>query len=188
MKNASTAARVAWLTGLSGAGKSTLAAALRDRFVAQGAAVAVLDGDAVRNGLSHGLGFSAEDRMENIRRLAHVARLLSDQGIVSIVAAVSPLRGQRTLAREIIGPACFEVYVCTPLAVCEQRDVKGLYARARRGEIPLFTGVSDVYEPPAHPDLRIDTSTCELALAVELLYSSLGEELRRAVAQVASVS
>jgi adenylylsulfate kinase len=167
--------RVAWFTGLSGAGKSTIAAALRTRLVAHGAAVAILDGDEIRSGLSHRLGFSAEDRLENIRRIAHVARLLSDQGIVVIVAAVSPLRGQRSLAREIVGPAYLEVYVNTPLSVCEARDVKGLYARARRGEIARFTGVSDAYEPPAHPDLLIDSSTCELATAVDFLVSSICE-------------
>ncbi|MEJ8821402.1 adenylyl-sulfate kinase [Variovorax humicola] len=171
----STTSRVAWFTGLSGAGKSTLAAGLRTRFVSHGAAVAVLDGDDIRDGLSHGLGFGPEDRLENIRRIAHVARLLSDQGIVVIVAAVSPLCGQRSLAKEIIGPAYLEVYVNTPMAVCEQRDVKGLYARARRGEIARFTGVSDAYEPPLHPDLLIDTSTCELPSAVDFLFSSISE-------------
>ncbi|WP_213959218.1 MULTISPECIES: adenylyl-sulfate kinase [unclassified Variovorax] len=172
----STSPGVAWFTGLSGAGKSTLGAALRERLVAQGAAVAILDGDEVRSGLSAGLGFTPEDRMENIRRIAHVARLLSDQGIFVIVAAVSPLRTQRALARSIIGAAWFEVYVDTPMAVCEQRDVKGLYARARRGEIARFTGVSDAYEPPENPDLLIDTSECELAKAVDFLVLSIRTE------------
>jgi adenylylsulfate kinase len=167
--------RVAWLTGLSGAGKSTLATALRARFLMHRAAAAVLDGDEIRGGLSHGLGFGPEDRLENVRRIAHVARLLSDQGIVVIVAAVSPRCGQRSMAREIVGPAYLEVFVNTPVEVCERRDVKGLYARARRGEIPRFTGVSDAYEPPTHPDLLIDTSTCELAHAVDFLFSSIRE-------------
>lgn len=171
----STVSRVAWFTGLSGAGKSTLAVALRTRFIAQGTAVAILDGDDVRSGLSHGLGFGPDDRTENIRRIAHVARLLSDQGIVVIVAVVSPLCDQRRLAREIVGPAFLEVHVNTPLVVCERRDVKGLYARARRGEIAHFTGVSDAYEPPTKPDLLIDSSTCELARAVDFLFSSLNE-------------
>jgi adenylylsulfate kinase len=165
--------RVAWFTGLSGAGKSTLASALRERFVARGEAVALLDGDEVRGGVSHDLGFSPEDRLENIRRIAHVARLLSDQGIVVIVATVSPLAAQRSLARQIIGPAYLEVYVNTPMSICERRDVKGLYARARRGEIAQFTGVSDAYEAPANPDLLIDTSECELSHAVDFLVPSI---------------
>ncbi|WP_093022902.1 adenylyl-sulfate kinase [Variovorax sp. OV700] len=160
---------VIWLTGLSGAGKSTIAKSLRLRAMADGVPVAILDGDDVRRGLSQGLGFGQADRRENIRRIAEVARLLSEQGLVVIVAAVSPMRELRALARNIIGAAFREVYVSAPLATCERRDVKGLYARARRGEVTKFTGISDAYESPLQPDLVIDTSDCEVAQATSAL-------------------
>ena len=166
---------VIWLTGLSGAGKSTIAKNLRLRAMADGVPVAILDGDDVRRGLSQGLGFGQADRRENIRRIAEVARLLSDQGLVVIVAAVSPMRELRALARNIIGAAFREVYVSAPLATCERRDVKGLYARARRGEVTKFTGISDAYEPPLQPDLVIDTSDCEVAHATSTLMSAFRE-------------
>jgi len=164
---------VVWLTGLSGAGKSTIAAGVRAVFTDHGAAVAVLDGDDVRAGLSNDLGFSSDDRRENIRRIAHVARLLCEQDITAIVAAVTPLHAQRALAREIVGAPFHEVFVHAPLSVCERRDVKGLYARARRGEIPNFTGISDAYEPPAHPDLLIDTSSHDVSTVVQQVISLL---------------
>jgi adenylyl-sulfate kinase len=166
---------VIWLTGLSGAGKSTIAKSLRLCAVADGVPIAILDGDDVRRGLSQGLGFGQADRRENIRRIAEVARLLSDQGLVVIVAAVSPMRELRALARNIIGAAFHEVYVSAPLATCEQRDVKGLYARARRGEVTKFTGISDAYEPPLQPDLVIDTTDCEVAHATRTLMSAFRE-------------
>lgn len=137
--------------------------------MADGVPVAILDGDDVRRGLSQGLGFGQADRRENIRRIAEVARLLSEQGLVVIVAAVSPMRELRALARNIIGAAFREVYVSAPLATCERRDVKGLYARARRGEVTKFTGISDAYESPLQPDLVIDTSDCEVAQATSAL-------------------
>lgn len=161
------------MTGLSGAGKSTIAAGVRAAFNAHGVAAAILDGDDIREGLSQGLGFSKEDRRENIRRIAHVARLLCEQDITAIVAVVSPLCEHRALAREIVGSPFQEVFVHAPLSVCEHRDVKGLYARARRGEIPHFTGVSDAYELPARPDLLIDTSRCDVPTAVEQVISLL---------------
>jgi len=164
---------VVWLTGLSGAGKSTIAAGVRAVFNKHGVAAAVLDGDEVRTGLSQDLGFSNDDRRENIRRIAHVARLLCEQSITAIVAAVTPLRDHRALAREIVGAPFYEVFVDAPLSVCERRDVKGLYARARRGEISHFTGVSDVYEPPVKPDLVIDTSNSDISIAVEQAISLL---------------
>lgn len=166
---------VIWLTGLSGAGKSTIAKSLRLRAIAAGVPVAILDGDDIRRGLSQGLGFGQADRRENIRRIAEVARLLSDQGLVVIVAAVSPMRELRALARNIIGAAFREVYVSAPLATCERRDVKGLYARARRGEVTKFTGISDAYEAPLQPDLVIDTSDCEVAQATSALMSAFSE-------------
>jgi adenylylsulfate kinase len=164
---------VVWLTGLSGAGKSTIAAGVRAVFDDHGVPAAILDGDDVRAGLSHDLGFSNDDRRENIRRIAHVARLLCEQDITAIVAAVTPLREHRALAREIVGAPFHEVFVHAPLSVCERRDVKGLYARARRGEIPHFTGVSDVYESPVRPDLLIDTSNRDVSTAVDQVISLL---------------
>lgn len=173
--------RVLWLTGLSGAGKSTIAAGVRTVFDEHGVAAAILDGDGIRAGLSQGLGFSKEDRRENIRRIAHVARLLCEQHITAIVAVVSPLSEYRTLARDIVGAPFREVFVHAPLSVCERRDVKGLYARARRGEIPHFTGVSDVYESPAHPDLLIDTTNCDVSTAVEQVISLLTSSDQKAM-------
>lgn len=152
-------ARVLWLTGLSGAGKSTLAAALHQRLVDAGVAAAVLDGDAVRAGLCRGLGFSPEDRRENIRRVAEVARLMREAGLVVICALISPLREDRAMARDIVGAAHFrEVHVATPLEICERRDPKGLYRHARANALAQFTGVSAPYEEPQSPDLRIDAS------------------------------
>lgn len=147
-----------WLTGLPGAGKSTVASLVAERLRAEGRPVEVLDGDVVRQHLSRGLGFSREDRLENIRRVAYVARLLVRHGVYVIVALVSPYREARAAARALIGDGTFlEVYVRCPLEVLVRRDPKGLYARALRGEIPAFTGVSDPYEPPESPDLVLDT-------------------------------
>ncbi|GBC84028.1 putative bifunctional SAT/APS kinase [bacterium HR11] len=147
-----------WLTGLPGAGKSTVASLVAERLRAEGRPVEVLDGDVVRQHFSRGLGFSREDRLENIRRVAYVARLLVRHGVYVIVALVSPYREARAAARALIGDEAFlEVYVRCPLEVLVRRDPKGLYARALRGEIPAFTGVSDPYEPPEAPDLILDT-------------------------------
>ena len=165
---------VMWMTGLSGAGKSTIARGLRKRLQGEGVASVILDGDEVRGGLSQGLGFSRADRSENIRRMAEVARLLSAQGLPVIVAAISPLREQRAMAREIVGAAFREIHVQAPVALCERRDVKGLYARARRNEVAQFTGISDPYEAPLDPDLVIDTSGCKVAEAVETLMLAFG--------------
>ncbi len=152
-----------WLTGLSGSGKSTLASVLEDRLIAAGHACVVLDGDNVRYGLNRDLGFSPEDRSENIRRIAEVAKLFNDAGLIVITAFISPYRADRDQAREIIGAERFiEAYVDAPLAACEERDPKGLYARARAGEIPDFTGVSAPYEEPLEPDLRLDTVAHEV--------------------------
>lgn len=165
--------RVVWLTGLSGAGKSTLAKGAQVACNASGMPAVILDGDDIRAGLSQGLGFSTEDRTENIRRIAEVARLLRAQGVTALVAAVTPLRKHRALARDIVGEPFCEVFVDAPLSVCEGRDVKGLYARARRGEILQFTCISDVYEPPLDPNLLIDTSICDIPTAVHRLISWL---------------
>jgi len=172
LPKASAASRAAtlWLTGLSGAGKSTLAAALAEQFRARGVPHLCLDGDAVRAGLCSDLGFSAADRQENIRRVAEVARLLNDAGLTVICALISPLRLDRERARSIIGCAHFlEVHISTPLAACEERDPKGLYRRARRLEIPDFTGISAPYEAPGAPALSIDCSQTPVEQAVTRL-------------------
>jgi bifunctional enzyme CysN/CysC len=148
-----------WLTGLSGAGKSTLARELERQLHALGRHVYVLDGDNIRHGLTSDLGFSVEDRAENIRRVAHVARLMVDAGLIVIVAFISPFKTERTAARALFESGEFiEVFVNTPLAICQQRDPKGLYDKAKRGELLEFTGIDSPYEPPSDPELRIDTS------------------------------
>ncbi len=153
---------VIWFTGLSGSGKSTLAGALEHCLVAQGNLAFVLDGDNVRHGLSRGLGFSTEDRAEHIRRVAHAAALLADCGVIVLAAFIAPLRRMREAAREIIGPSRYlEVHVATPITVCEARDPKGLYGKARKGRIGDLTGLGAPYEPPERPDLRVDTARGE---------------------------
>ena len=164
-----------WMTGLSGAGKSTLAASMRKELEGQGIRVCVLDGDILRSGLNSDLGMSDEDRTENIRRMAHVAKILSDCGILVIVAAISPFLKDRFAARSLFDSGDFiEVHVSTPIFECERRDVKGLYRKARSGEIAGFTGIDSPYEPPVCPDVVINTEHCSVADAVgELLGSVL---------------
>ena len=173
--------RVVWLTGLSGAGKSTIADVLIGELHRRGVHTALLDGDNLRSGLNADLGFGDEDRVENVRRTIEVARLMVDAGLVVVVALISPFRAERAMARERIGAERFvEVFVDTPLGVCEQRDTKGLYRRARAGEIADFTGISSPYEPPERAEVTID-GTCspgELAAAVEGLCAVLTEERR----------
>jgi bifunctional enzyme CysN/CysC len=162
--------RVIWFTGLSGSGKSTLANALEMALHAQGLHTYILDGDNVRQGLNQDLGFSDADRVENIRRIAEVAKLMMDAGLVVMTAFISPFRRERLMARELIGNENFtEVFVSTSLEVCEQRDVKGLYRKARSGLIPNMTGVGSPYEAPDCPDLVIDSATCSVPLAVRNL-------------------
>ena len=148
-----------WLTGLSAAGKSTLAYTLERLLVDMGRAAYVLDGDNVRYGLNRDLGFSHEDRSENIRRIAEVARLMNDAGFIVLTAFISPYRADRQMARDIIGmDQFFEVHVATAQLICEERDPKGMYRRAKAGQIADFTGVTSPYEPPVKPACRIDTS------------------------------
>ena len=148
-----------WFTGLSGSGKSTLAIALERELHKRGVLCRILDGDNIRSGINNNLGFSADDRVENIRRIAEVGKLFVDTGIVTIAAFISPNNKMREMAANIIGRRDFvEVYVSTPLEECERRDVKGLYAKARRGEIKNFTGISAPFEAPTSPDLEIDTT------------------------------
>jgi adenylylsulfate kinase len=150
-----------WLTGLPSAGKSTIAFTTEHVLVEQGRMAYVLDGDNIRHGLNKNLGFSADDRAENIRRIAEVGRLFADAGLITFTSFVSPYRADRRLARELLGAGDFiEVFVDTPVELCEQRDPKGLYKKARAGLIPHFTGVSDPYEPPEHAELVIQTAEC----------------------------
>lgn len=147
-----------WFTGLSGSGKSTVANAVAERLLAAGRPAYLLDGDNVRHGLNADLGFGAADRAENVRRVAEVARLMADAGLVVLVPVISPYRADRDRARAIhvaAGLPFVEVFVDTPLDVCEQRDPKGLYRRARAGELTGMTGIDDPYEPPGSPDLRL---------------------------------
>lgn len=159
-----------WFTGLSGSGKSTLAIALERELHARGYLCRILDGDNIRSGINNNLGFSAADRIENVRRIAEVGKLFIDSGIITIAAFISPNDYIRNMAGEIIGADDFlEVYVSTPLEECEKRDVKGLYAKARRGEIRDFTGISAPFEAPVHPALSLDTSVLSLEESVNRL-------------------
>lgn len=159
-----------WFTGLSGSGKSTLAVALERALQERGLLCRILDGDNIRTGINKNLGFSPADRVENIRRIAEVGRLFVDTGVITLSAFISPTRELREMARAIVGPADFlEVYVSTPLAECERRDVKGLYAKARRGEIADFTGISAPFEEPEAPALSLDTAALSVESAVEML-------------------
>lgn len=151
--------RTVWFTGLSGSGKSTLAFAVEEALVARGVAAYVLDGDNVRFGLNRDLGFSAADRTENVRRIGEVCRLFQDAGLVVLSAFISPYRADRDAVRALHPEGSFvEVFVDTPLDICEARDVKGLYARARTGEIPEFSGISAPYEAPEAPDITVDAT------------------------------
>jgi adenylyl-sulfate kinase len=151
-----------WFTGLSGAGKSTLALAVRERLLEAGTVCFVQDGDVVRGGLNRDLGYSPVDRKENIRRIAEVSRLFNEAGVVTIAALISPYREDREMARAIIGADRFvETHLAADLETCERRDPKGLYARARKGLIPEFTGISAPYEPPLNPELSVPTGTEE---------------------------
>lgn len=157
-----------WFTGLSGSGKSTIAMGVERELHKRGILCRILDGDNIRAGINSNLGFSAEDRKENIRRIAEIGKLFVQTGVITLACFVSPTNDIRRLAREIIGEEDFrEVFVSTPLEVCEQRDVKGLYAKARRGEVKAFTGISAPFEAPAHPDLTLDTSQMTLKEEVE---------------------
>lgn len=172
-------AATVWFTGLSGSGKSTLAYATERALVERGVAAYVLDGDNVRHGLNRDLGFSPEDRAENIRRVGEVCRLFHDAGVVVLSAFISPYRADRDAVRDLHPEGGFvEVFVDTPIDVCEERDVKGLYAKARAGEIADFSGVSAPYEAPHDPELRIDTSGREVEACV---LAVLDELVRRAV-------
>jgi bifunctional enzyme CysN/CysC len=167
--------RVLWFTGLSGAGKSTIANLVEKKLLAMGRHTYLLDGDNVRHGLNRDLGFTDAERVENIRRVAEVSRLMVDAGLIVLVSFISPFRSERRMARDLMGEGeFFEVYVDTPLAVAEQRDVKGLYAKARRGELKNFTGIDSPYEPPEAAEIRVDASVLTAEEAADRIIEALG--------------
>lgn len=166
-----------WFTGLSGSGKSTLAHAVEERLHQGGYRTFVFDGDNVRHGLCGDLGFSQKERSENIRRIGEMIKLFLEAGVIALSAFISPLRSDRQMVREIIGGANFiEIYCYCPLAVCEERDVKGLYQKARKGEIKNYTGISAPYEEPLHPDLVVNTSEQSLDECVDLILEILAQK------------
>lgn len=168
-----------WFTGLSGSGKSTVAIALEKKLSSEGVLCRIIDGDNVRCGLNAGLGFSPQDRKENIRRIAEVCKLFTQTGIVTLATFISPTREIRGMARDIIGEEDFmEVFIATPLEECEKRDVKGLYAKARKGEIKEFTGISAPFEEPEDPAVRIDTSRLSLEESVRRIAAAVMPRIR----------
>ena len=170
---------VLWLTGLSGSGKSTIANALESRLHDQGRHTFLLDGDNVRHGLNRDLGFTDADRVENIRRVSEVARLMSDAGLIVITSFISPFISERQMARELMPEGeFFEIFVDAPLAVCEKRDEKGLYAKARAGLIKNFTGIDSAYEPPAQPEISVDTTSLSPDQAAEVIIEFLQQKDR----------
>ncbi|MES9863230.1 MAG: adenylyl-sulfate kinase [Candidatus Thiodiazotropha sp. LLP2] len=167
-------AKLLWFTGLSGSGKSTLAHALEEELYQRGCRTYVFDGDNVRHGLCRDLGFSVEDRTENIRRIGEMAKLFVDAGVISLTAFISPIREDRDRARGLFPHGDFiEVFVDCPLEVCETRDVKGLYKKARAGEIKEFTGISSPYEPPVKPEITIQTANKEVEACVSEIVDAL---------------
>lgn len=169
-----------WFTGLSGSGKSTIAIALERELHKRGLLCRILDGDNIRSGINNNLGFSEQDRIENIRRIAEVGKLFVDTGIITLAAFISPNNELREMAASIIGKKDFlEIYVSTPIEECERRDVKGLYAKARKGEIKDFTGVSAPFEAPKHPALSLDTSILTLEESVNKLLEIIIPKIRK---------
>ena len=164
-------AKVFWFTGLSGSGKSTVAKNLEKKLFSEGFFIQVLDGDNIRDGINNNLGFTLEDRQENIRRISEVAKLYLNSGVITLNSFISPTKAIRNFAREIIGADNFvEIYINAPIEVCEQRDVKGLYKKARKGEIKGFTGIDSPYEAPENPALEIRTDLMSVEEAVEKIY------------------
>ena len=169
---------IVWITGLSGSGKSTIANILEQKLNKAGIHTYLLDGDNIRHGLNSDLGFDEKDRAENIRRIGEVAQLFLDAGIVVITAFISPFKKEREEVRKKSNNRFFEVYLSTPLEVCEQRDPKGLYKKARKGEIPDFTGIGQKYEPPEHPELTIDTSLTNPEECAQMLFEKVMERIK----------
>lgn len=172
-------AKVLWLTGLSGSGKSTIAQHLERKLYNEGYFAQVIDGDNIRSGLNNNLGFSLEDRKENIRRIAEVAKLYLNSGIITLNSFVSPTREIRNYAKKIVGSDDFiEIFINTPLEICESRDVKGLYKKARAGEIKGFTGIDSPYEAPINPDFEVETAHLSIEESVEKLYQFISPIIR----------
>jgi bifunctional enzyme CysN/CysC len=170
--------KVIWFTGLSGSGKSTIANALEKKLHVKGIRTFILDGDNIRHGLNKDLGFTNADRIENIRRISEVARLLVDAGIVTITSFISPFRKERQMARELFDDSEFvEIFVDTPLDIAESRDPKGLYKKARKGEIPNFTGIDSPYEVPDNPDIIVKTEIESLDLIIEKIITNINLNL-----------
>jgi adenylylsulfate kinase len=169
---------VIWMVGLSGSGKSTLARALENSLHEEGFLTQLLDGDNMRTGLNKNLGFSPEDRTENIRRAAETAKLFMNAGLVTICSFISPTDDIRKMAKEVIGDGYVEVYVDCPVEVCEARDVKGLYAKARKGEIPDFTGISAPFDVPKKPDVAVDTANQSLENSHQELVKAIIEKIK----------
>ena len=179
LKNNGHQAKVIWLVGLSGSGKSTLAGNIETVLHQKGYKTYLLDGDNVRLGLNNDLGFSSKDRTENIRRIAEVARLFNEAGIIVLSAFISPLASDRAQARRLISPENFiEIFIDCPLHVCEKRDVKGLYAKARKGLIPNFTGIDAPFENPKQPDLTVNTETDAPELSLKKLLDFIEPKLK----------
>jgi adenylylsulfate kinase len=170
--------KVIWLTGLSGSGKSTIGLALEKRLFQENFVAQLLDGDNIRSGINKNLGFSEEDRKENIRRIAEIAKLYLSSGIITINSFISPTAETRNIAKEIVGDADFlEIYINAPMATCESRDVKGLYKKARAGEIQGFTGVNQAYEEPENPALELRTDLLSVDEAVDILFTFLKKHI-----------
>lgn len=168
-----------WMTGLSGSGKTTLTNQLEKKLFLEGYTCVVLDGDVLREGINKGLGFSEQERYENIRRTAEIAKMNAQNGIISIVALISPLQKMRNLAKEIIGKEDFiEVYVSTSVEACENRDVKGLYAKARQGKIGNLTGIQSIYEAPIDPDIEINTESISVEDCIKTIYGNIKEKIQ----------
>ncbi|MSP27695.1 MAG: adenylyl-sulfate kinase [Methylococcales bacterium] len=167
---------ILWFTGLSGSGKSTLAHAVEDYLYHLDISTFVLDGDNVRHGLCRDLGFSDKDRVENIRRIGELAKLMTEAGVITLTAFISPFKSDRNTARNLVPHGDFlEIYCECPIETCEQRDVKGLYKKARAGQIPFFTGIDSPYEAPENPDLTIDTQSLSLEASVQQVIELLAQ-------------
>ncbi|WP_436514880.1 adenylyl-sulfate kinase [Ekhidna sp. To15] len=171
--------KLLWFTGLSGSGKSTLASALEAHFHNQDFNTYILDGDNIRSGLNNDLDFSEESRKENIRRISEVSRLFVDAGVIVLTAFISPFKEDREAAKKLVGEEYFlEIHVDCPLEVCEQRDVKGLYKKARAGEIKYFTGITSPFEAPENPDIRVNTAKNSLEDCLKLLIEEIQPKIR----------
>ena len=172
--------KVIWFTGLSGSGKSTIANALDEVLHGRGLKTYILDGDNVRMGLNKDLGFTEADRVENIRRVGEVTKLMVDSGLICITAFISPFESERRMIRSLVQEGEFiEIFVDTPLSICEERDVKGLYAKARSGQLPNFTGISSPFENPQNPEIRIDTTISSPESAADIIIDFLEKDFLR---------